>query len=46
MEHPRNKLNLHKHTLPEILTNDFFANQLPSAIENKRLNVCNKWCFN
>ena len=46
MEHPRDKLNLHKHTLPEILTNEFYKNQLPSAIEDKRLNVCNKWCFN
>lgn len=46
MEHPGSNLSLYKHSLKEILTNDFFTNQLPAVLESKKLNICNKWCFN
>jgi MoaA/NifB/PqqE/SkfB family radical SAM enzyme len=45
MQHPGETISLHKHTLSDILTNKFFKDQLPDAITNKKLSICNMWCF-
>jgi MoaA/NifB/PqqE/SkfB family radical SAM enzyme len=46
MQHPGETISLHKHALPDILSNTFFKDQLPDAITNKKLSICNMWCFN
>lgn len=46
IKHPGSSLSLYNHKLKDILNNEFFTTQLPKAIEDEQLEICNKWCFN
>lgn len=42
--HPGNNINLNNHSLTEILTNTFYQDTLPDAIQNVRWQVCKERC--
>jgi len=43
--HPGDTINLNNHSLIDIMSNTFFKDVLPDAIENKSWSICNQWCL-
>ena len=43
--HPENTIDLHHHSLVDILSNNFYTETLPDALDAKSWDICQLWCM-